>query len=131
GVGPGAQRLFLREIVRPDRLALREVGMPTREEAVARAAEPLPDRLFLAAAHRANRLPVRLQLLDLVGGLNPGGRVRQRLCAFAQRDLLREVAAACLGLRGEMRLAPGPRLVVRGLEAFPEELALRPRHIGG
>ena len=114
-----------------DRLALGEIGVAAREEAIAGGAEALPDRLLLAAADRADRLPLGLQLLDLVGGLNPVGRVGERLGALAERDLLREVLGARLGLRREMRLAARPRLVVRRLEAAPQRFALRARHVGG
>src|SRR5262249_32507591 len=49
------ERIFLREVRRPDGLALREIGVPAREELVARRAEPLPDGLLLAARDRADR----------------------------------------------------------------------------
>src|SRR4029077_4936401 len=113
------ERFLLREVLGPDGLALGEVGVATGEEAIAGAAEALPDRLLLAAADRADRLPLGLQLLDLVGGLNPVGGVGERLGALTQGDLPGEVLAARLGLRREMRLAPRPRFVVRRLEPFP------------
>src|SRR6185503_17965060 len=105
-------------------------GVAAGEELVAGGAEPLPDRLLLAAADRTDRLPLRLELLDLVGGLDPVGRSRQHLGALAERDLARQVAGARFGLRREVRFAARPRRVVRRLEAAPQRLALRARHVG-
>ena len=112
-------------------LRLREILLAPGEEAIAGGAEPLPDRLFLAARDRADGLPFGLQPFDRLGGLHPVGRVGERLGPLAERDLLREVLGAHAGLGGEVRLAPRPDLVVRGLEAPPQRLALRARHVGG
>ena len=43
------------------------------EEAIARFAEALPDDLRLRLPHRADRLPLRLQLLERGGGRVPVG----------------------------------------------------------
>ena len=59
-----------------------------RKEPIARRAEPLPDHLRPALLDRADRLPLRLQPLDLGGGRLPVGRIGQRLDLDAQRLLL-------------------------------------------
>ena len=51
----------------------------------------------------ADGLPLGLQPLDLGGGLDPVGRVGQRLGAVAQRLLACEVRRALLVLRGQVR----------------------------
>src|SRR5262249_12822287 len=111
------ERFFLGEVGGPDHLALREVGVPPREEAIACRTEALPDRLLLAAADRSERLPLGLELLDLFGRLNPVRRIGERLCTLAQRDLPGQIVGTNLHLRGEIRLAFGPDFVVRRLEA--------------
>ena len=75
-------------LARRDAFAARDVVAlrVAREETIAGAAEPLPDRLRSALLHRPDRLPLRLQPLDLGGGRVPVGRVRQRL-GLARRAL--------------------------------------------
>ena len=51
--GPHAQRFLLREVLRPDGLALGEIGVPAGEEAIARGAEAIPDRSFPGRASPA------------------------------------------------------------------------------
>src|SRR5438093_216723 len=126
-----AERVLLCQVVRPPRFAVGEVGVTTREEAIAGGAEALPDRFLLPTGDRADPLPFRLQLLDLVGGLDPARRPGERFGALAQGDFLREVFGARFSLRREMRFAALPRLVVRRLEPAPQRLALRARHVGG
>ena len=108
-----------------------EVFVAPGEEPIAGGAEAVPDRLLPAARHRPDRLPLGLQLLDLLGGLNPARRLGERLRLLAQGGLLREVGAALFGLRGEVRFAARPDLVVRRLEAPPQRIGLRARHVGG
>ena len=60
--------------------------MATGEEPIAGGAEAIPDRLFPAARDRADGLPFGLQRLDRFGGLNPVGRVGQRLGLLAERE---------------------------------------------
>ena len=126
-----AERVLLCQVLRPPRFAFGEVGVTTREEAIAGGAEALPDRFLLPTGDRADPLPFRLQLLDLVGGLDPARRPGERFGALAQGDFLREVFGARFSLRREMRFAALPRLVVRRLEPAPQRLALRARHVGG
>src|SRR4029450_8566537 len=101
----GAERVLLREVLGPHRFALREVGVAAREELVTRGAEAFPERLLLPARDRADRLPIGLELLDLVGGLDPVGGGRQRFGPLAERHLLRQVLGADAGLRREVCLA--------------------------
>ena len=61
------------------------------EEAVAGGAEALPDGVGAALLDRADRAPLRLQLLDPGRGLLPVGGRGERLGLLAQRFLLREV----------------------------------------
>src|SRR4029078_11065099 len=61
------------------------------EEVIRGGAEPLPQRFRLAAADRADRLPLRLQAPHLRGGPLPLARVGQLLGPGAQRFLLRLV----------------------------------------
>ena len=97
----GADRL-----ARGDALGARDVVTlrVAHEEAIARAAEALPDRFGPALLDRADRLPLGLELSDLGGGLLPVGRLGQRLGLRAERFLLREVLGPDLlrdrGLRG-------------------------------
>src|SRR5439155_681848 len=111
-----AERVLLCQVLRPPRFAFGEVGVTTREEAIAGGAEALPDRFLLPTGDRADPLPFRLQLLDLVGGLDPARRPGERFGALAQGDFLREVFGARFSLRREMRFAALPRLVVRRLQ---------------
>ena len=129
--GARAELFLLHKVLRPYGLALGEIGVAPREEAIAGDPEPLPDGLLLPSRDGANRLPFGLQLLDVLGRLNPSGRVGERFGALGERTLLREVRLARFGLRGEMRLALRPRLVVCRLEAAPQRLALRARDVGG
>ncbi len=48
---------------------------------------------------------------------------------LAERDLLRQVRVPGLGVGRKVRFAPGPHLVVRGLEALPQRFGLRARHV--
>ncbi len=130
-LGLRAQRILLREVVVPRGFALREILVAAREEPIARRAEPVPDRLFFSARHRADGFPLGLQLLDRVGGLNPRGRLGLRLGGLAERGLSRQVRRPLLRVGGEARLALGPDFVVRGLEPAPERIRLRARHISG
>src|SRR5262249_21373888 len=123
-LGAGDEPLFLAEVFTPHLLAFGEIGMTAREEAIARGAEAFPHRLLLPASDRTDGLPFSLQLLDLVGGANPVGRLGERLGSIAQRDFLREVLVADDRLLGEMCLALRPRLVVRRLEPLPQRFAL-------
>src|SRR5262249_37347369 len=99
------ERFLLGEVLGPDDLARREIGVAPCEEAIAGGAEALPDGLLLAAADRTDRLPLRLQRLDGLRGLDPAGRVGERLGTLAQADLPRQVLPARLVLGGEVRLA--------------------------
>ena len=60
----------------------------------------------------------------------PVGRIGERLGALAEGRFLREVLGAHARLRGEVRFAPRPQLVVDRLEPAPQGLALRARHVG-
>src|SRR5262249_42451808 len=114
-----------------DRLALREILVAPRKEPVAGGAETIPYPFFAAPRHRADRLPLRLELFDGFRRLNPAGRVGQPLGLLAERDLLGEVLGPLLRLRREVRLADRPDLIVRRLEPAPERVGLRARHVGG
>src|SRR6188472_2676545 len=60
-----AECFLLREVDGPLVLAPLEIFLPTREEPIARGAEPFPHRFLLAAADRTNGLPLGLQRLNL------------------------------------------------------------------
>src|SRR4029079_15094415 len=110
----------------PLRVDLVEVLLPAREEAGARLAELLPERLRVLAGHPPSRLPLRLRALDAVGRLVPGRRVPDVRHLRTERPLLLEV----LGHVGVAALA---ELVPDGAEALPEGLRLvrRRRRDGG
>ena len=100
-LGAGAQRFLLGEVGRPRLLAFGEVGVAPREELVAGVAETLPGGARVVARHGADLLPFLLQLLQLVGGLDPVGRIGERLGPLDQRQLAIEVGLALLGAGGE------------------------------
>ena len=108
----------------------REVRVAAREELVARVAEPLPGRAGVLRGTGADRLPLGLQLLQLVGGLDPVGGVGERLGAFDQRELAFEVGLALLdALREELARLGLDR--IGGLTvAVPQRLRLRARRFG-
>src|SRR5206468_5218277 len=114
-LGARAQRFLARLVRGPDFLALREVFVPPREEAIARVAEPLPDDARVRAGNGADGLPLRLELLHLIGGLDPVGRVRERLGALAKRELELQVRVAFGRARGEEL----PRLRLDGIDRLP------------
>ena len=106
--------------------------MAPREEPIAGGAEAIPDRLLPAARHRTDRLPLGLQLLDRVGGLNPVASSRRALRpARRARSSCARFSARSSACGGEVRFAARPDLVVRRLEAPPERVGLRARHVGG
>ena len=108
-----------------------QVLLPPREEAIARAAETLPDGLLVAACNRADGLPLGLQRLKRDGRRHPVGRVGERRGALAERLLLRQIGGALLGLRREIGTGAREHLVLGGLESAPHGLALcarRQRH---
>jgi hypothetical protein len=108
-----------------------EVGVPAREERVARLAEPLPGDARFLARHRADRLPLGLERLELVGRLDPVRGVRQGLGALDQRELAREMALALFAPDRE-ELADLRLDRIRGLPvAVPQGLRLRARRLGG
>ena len=121
---------FFAWLRRPDFLALRQVFVSAREELVARVAEPLPDDARVGAGDRARGLPLRLELLHLLGGLDPVGGLGERFGALAQVELDLEVGFALDGARGE-ELARLRLDRIRGLAvAVPERLRLRARRFG-
>ena len=86
--------------------------------------------LRLLARHRADLLPLGLQLLQLVGRLDPVGGVRELLGARDERQLLLEIALALLvAVREELAQ---PRLDrIGGLAvAMPQGLRLGTRRLG-
>ena len=93
-----AQRFFLGEILGPDFFQPVEIFVSSREEAIAGGSESIPDRLFAATRHRANRLPVGLQLLDGFGRFDPARRVGERLRLLAERGLAGKVLGPLDGL---------------------------------
>ena len=95
-LGARAERLFLREVRRPRFLALGQVGVAAREELVAGVAETLPGRARVVARHGADQLPLVLQLLQLVGRLDPVGRIGERFGALDERELALEVGLPLL-----------------------------------
>src|SRR5262249_27799884 len=125
--GARTQRFFLREVLAPHFLALREIVVSPSEEPIASGAEALPDGFSLTLRDRADRLPIRLKRFDLFGRLNPARRTTQRFGALAERGLAREILGTPLRVRGEVRLAARPDDVMRGFETLPEQLTLRSR----
>ena len=100
------------------------------EEPIARDPEAFPDGFFLTARHWTDRFPLGLKPLDLFGRGNPVRRFGQRFGALAQRHFPGQIRRAFFSLRGEMRFAARPDDVMRGLEAAPERVGLRARHVG-
>src|SRR6185295_15533694 len=119
-----AQSRLLREVRGPLLFALALVLLATREEHVGGLAEAPPDRLRLRPRHRSRRLPLRLQPLQLFGGLEPVGRLGEGLRPLAQRLLGLQVGEELGGLFREVRVAARLDLVAGRPEAIPEHLAL-------
>src|SRR5262249_52286405 len=115
---------LLLEVLRPLLLALGPVLLPAREEAVAGLPEAQPDGLRLRARHGADRLPLLLEPLELVRGLEPIGGLREGLRLLAQLLLPAEVLGELLGLLREVGVDLRLDRVARALEARPEGLAL-------
>ena len=79
---------------------------------------------------RADLLPFGLQLLQLVGGLDPVGRVGERFGALDERQLELEVGAALLGALREELARLGLNRVGGLAVAVPQRLRLRARRLG-
>src|SRR5262249_41024296 len=80
----GREGLLGAQVPGPLVLALRQVLVATLEVEIARLAEPLPDRLLVAARGGAYGLPFGLQRLYRLGRLDPVGGGSQRLGLLAQ-----------------------------------------------
>jgi hypothetical protein len=104
--------------------------VPVREERVARRAEALPHDLGVLARDRAHRLPLGLELLQRLGGLDPVGRAGERFGLLAERELRLQVRAPLFGALREERAAPRADLVARRLEPAPEQLGMVARRFG-
>src|SRR3989442_1319315 len=103
--------------------------MTPGKEAIAGAAEPLPDRFLLAARDAPDRLPLGLKRFDLLCGLNPIGRSAQPPSALAYRTLPGEVSGPPLRLGRKMGFAAPPPPVVRRFNPPPQRFALGARHV--
>src|SRR6185436_16539552 len=88
------------------------------------AAEALPHRLGSRLLHRADRLPLVLEPLDLVGGGVSVDRVLERLDFCAERVFFREVLRPHRLALGEVGVAAGEKAVAGGAEALPDRLLL-------
>ena len=121
---------FCGEVGRPGFLALGEIGVAPGEEPVARVAELLPGGLGVLARHRTDLLPLGLQLLQLVGGLDPVGGVGELLGAGDERELLVEIALALLVAVREELAQPGLDRIGGLPVAMPEGLRLGARRFG-
>ena len=119
-------RLAARSASPASKCALRAI-----EEAVASAAEALPQLVRLFLGHRAERLPLFLQRLDELGGLLPVAGVGERLDAGGQLLLLGQVGAALLVEGGEVGARALVHLIGGGLEALPQLLLLLLRRRAG
>ena len=128
--GAGAEGFLLGQVRRPGFLALGEIGVAAGEELVARLAEALPGGARVVARHGACLLPFLLQLLQLVGGLDPVGGIGQRLGPFDQRELAIEVALALFGADGEELARLGLDRIGGLPVAVPEGLRLGAGRLG-
>ena len=115
GFGTHAQRLLGLEVSSPFVLAARTVLVAPGEELVAGLAEPLPQSLLLPAPCLADGLPLGLQRLDRLAGLDPVSRTGEGLGLHGQGDLV-------LGILRVQRFQARARLVGRRLEPLPERL---------
>src|SRR5688572_25056481 len=97
------------------------------EKAVARRAEPLPDRLRLRLADGADRLPFGLQPLDLAGCGIPVGRIGQRLGLSAERLLLRQVGRPVVLAAPEILLPAREEPIARSTEPLPDRFFVAAR----
>ena len=89
--------------------------LPAVEERVARRAKLPPHGLRVTSGHRSDLLPLRLEALDQLRGLVPGGGLCEARDLRAQAPLLLEVL-------GEIRVGTLAQLVARGTETLPEAL---------
>ena len=113
---------------RPARRARCRGAARSARRSVAGAAEPLPDRLRAALLHRADRLPLGLQPLDLGGGGVPVGRLGERLGLRAERFLPREVVGPDRLALGQIGVAAGEEAIAGAAEPLPDRLLLAARH---
>ena len=90
------------------------------EETIARAAEALPDRLGLRLAHRPDRLPLRLQPLDLRRRPPPNRWSRASASAcLAERFLPREVGGPVVLAPLQIFLPPREEAIARARGIAP------------
>jgi len=96
---------------------------------IARVTESLPDDARVGARDGSDRLPFGLELLQLVGRLDPVSGVGERFGALAERQLLFEISLTLLrAVREELarlRLDRVGRLAV----SMPERLGLGARRL--
>src|SRR5687768_1805376 len=92
------------------------------EEAVAGAAESIPDRLGLRLANGTNRLPLGLQALDLCRRSLPLGRFREALSLRGERFLAGEIPCPFVLAALQVLLPPRKKAVAGGPEPFPDGL---------
>ena len=97
-----AQRFLPLEIGRPLILATLQMLLPSGEETVTHPPKAFPDSPFLATGHRADRLPLRLDALDLCRGLNPLGGIDQRFNGRDKLLLLKQIRRTQCGLLSEI-----------------------------
>src|SRR3569623_1671333 len=122
------QRLLLDEVVGLLGVARVELWLAALEEPIARGAEPLPQLVTLLARQVTGVLPLRLQLLEPVGGRGPGGRRGELLGRGEQRFLRLRHALELLGIDGALALHAVVDRVADLLELIPQLLAAALRH---
>ena len=98
------------------------------EEAIARGAEALPDRLGLVLLHRTDRLPLGLQLLDARPRRSPTRSSRRATPPRAERFLPGEVRGPRLLAMLQIVLAAREEAIAGGAEPFPDGLLMSARH---
>ena len=120
-----AERFLLRRVLGPRLLAATARSVLRRVKNVSQAVRKRrASSRDLVARRRTGGGPLRLQLLQRLGGRHPVGRLRQGLGRLAQRHARREVDGL-LG-RDQARLLVAARLQLVGgaLEALPQRARL-------
>ena len=104
--GLRAQRFLLRQVLGPRRLARGEILVAP----VKKRSQAVRKRSQIAFSRPRETGPMvfhsACSCLHRLGGLNPARGVGERLGLLAERDLLRQVRVASLGLGGKVRFAP-------------------------
>src|SRR5439155_4062108 len=97
------------------------------KEPIARGMKSLPDGFGSVLLHRADRLPVDLQLSDFRGGRIPIYRLGERLRPDAQRFFLGQVFGPLLLTIREVRMAARKKAVAGEAKPLPDSLLLPAR----